>query len=180
MLPYFFDINSIDSSNIWCSDFTVEILKIVSESGRNPSSYMIKNKDSNTIYTLPSRNKVYLIVKETSPLAGTEKVILKATAEGGATFQMSVQIEYTKDCGNEFVDPQVIPITQQNKLVLTVEDLKFAKDLLNCPVEGLVLIEEQPTESIDESVSPRQFDEELKLFKVENKQITVNPQLFTE
>jgi hypothetical protein len=63
---------------------------------------------------------------------------------------------------------------------LSVAELKIAQDLLNCPVEGLKLIEEQPTESIDEGVSQQQFYEDLKLFKIEGHSIKVDPQLITE
>ena len=63
---------------------------------------------------------------------------------------------------------------------MSVAELKIAQDLQNCPVEGLKLIEEQPTESIDKGVSQQQFYEDLKLFKIEGQSIKVDPQLITE
>ena len=70
---------------------------------------------------------------------------LKVTADGGSSSEVSVQITFIEDCREQFVDPAVITITQrQRKFTLTIDDLDFANDLQNCPVDGLILIEEQP------------------------------------
>jgi hypothetical protein len=53
-LPYFFEIDSFDSINFWCSDVTLEILEVVAESGGDPSSYSIKNRDSASHYPVPN------------------------------------------------------------------------------------------------------------------------------
>jgi hypothetical protein len=99
---------------------------------------------------------------------GVEEVRLKATAEDGKRFESSLQVTYIKDCRTQFVDLPMISINQrQSKITLSVEELKFALDLENCPVEGMSLVEEQPTESIDAGTSQEQFDIDLDLVEVE-------------
>ena len=101
---------------------------------------------------------------------------LKVTADGGSSYEVSVQVTFIEDCREQFVDPAVITITQrQRKLTLTIDDLDFASDIQNCPVEGLKLIEEQPSESVDAGISEQQFDDDLELIKVENHSITIDP-----
>jgi len=68
-------------------------------------------------------------------------VRLKVTADGGSSYEVSVQVTFTEDCREQFVDPAVISITQrQRKFTLTIDDLDFASDLQNCPVEGMSLV----------------------------------------
>ena len=68
---------------------------------------------------------------------------LKVTAEGGWSFEVSLQITYIVDCRPKFVDTPVITIKQrQRKLKLTKDDLDIALDKENCPVEAISLLEE--------------------------------------
>jgi hypothetical protein len=108
-------------------------------------------------------------------------VRLKVTADGGLSYEVSVQVTFIEDCREQFVDPAVITITQrQRKLTLTIDDLDISSDLQNCPVEGLKLIEEQPSESVDAGISEQQFDDELELIEVESHAITIDPRQINE
>ena len=175
-LPYFFEIGSFDSYNFWCSDNTLEILEVNTETDNDQNQYTVKNRDELSPYPAPKPNGVYLILDQNVPDVGVEEVRLKVTADGGSSYEVSVQVTFIEDCREQFVDPAVITITQrQRKLTLTIDDLDFASDIQNCPVEGLKLIEEQPSESVDAGISEQQFDDDLELIKVENHSITIDP-----
>lgn len=53
-------------------------------------------------------------------------------------------------------------------------------DSINCPVEKLSLIEEQPRESKDQGVSIDQFENDLDLIEVKDRSITVDTELINE
>jgi hypothetical protein len=126
-----------------CSDVTLEILEVITEHERDPNPFMIKNRDARSPYPVPKNNGVYLILGSSVPDLGVEEVKLKVTADGGSSQEFSLQVTFTIDCREKFVDPAVIIVEQRKKkMTFSLDELKLALDLENCPVEGMSLVEE--------------------------------------